>query len=173
MAIIDRLLDDIIKKEGGYSNRRADKGGPTNFGITITTFCRNIKDATLEDLKEMSVDTAKYIYKKEYYFRPNINSLPLSLQPVVFDMAVNSGPEKSIKLLQKALVERGFVVGEIDGIIGKRTISAAEQAACAGLINAIVDKRIDFYHRLCASNPSQREFLKGWLNRAESFRVKQ
>ncbi|MGN6123997.1 MAG: glycosyl hydrolase 108 family protein, partial [Sphingomonas oligoaromativorans] len=28
------LIDELIQREGGYSARPADKGGPTRFGIS-------------------------------------------------------------------------------------------------------------------------------------------
>jgi len=173
MAIIDKLLDDLLRKEGGYSNRKADRGGPTKYGVTLTTLRRHQKEATVDDLKNLTLDEAKAIFKSEFYFEPKINRLPKSLQPVVFDISVNSGPTRAINMLQQTLVSRGFVVGLIDGKIGDRTISASEKAACGDLINAIVDRRIVFMRRICINDPSQLENLGGWLNRAESFRVKQ
>ena len=34
MTNIDELIDDVIEREGGYVNHPADRGGPTNWGIT-------------------------------------------------------------------------------------------------------------------------------------------
>jgi hypothetical protein len=31
---LDKLIDDLISREGGYSNHPADRGGPTKFGVT-------------------------------------------------------------------------------------------------------------------------------------------
>ena len=31
---IDQLIDDVIAREGGYSDHPADRGGPTRWGIT-------------------------------------------------------------------------------------------------------------------------------------------
>ena len=38
-------------------------------------------------------------------------------------------------------------------------------------INAYVEERIMFCERIVANNPSQSVFLKGWKNRANSFKV--
>ena len=31
---IEAILDDVLRREGGYSDHLADGGGPTNYGIT-------------------------------------------------------------------------------------------------------------------------------------------
>lgn len=170
---IEELIDDIIKKEGGYVNHPADKGGPTNFGITINTLSNYLgRKATIADVKRLKRATAIEIYKKVYYYGPNINLLPTALQPIIFDMAVNSGPSAAIKLLQRALFDKKYDVGEIDGKIGTRTIKCsndwyAKEGKVA--INILVSKRKQFYLNLIARDSSQKVFEKGWLARADSF----
>ncbi len=31
---VDSLIDEVIGREGGYSNHPADRGGPTRWGVT-------------------------------------------------------------------------------------------------------------------------------------------
>ena len=31
---IEQMIDDVIRREGGYVDHPRDRGGPTNFGIT-------------------------------------------------------------------------------------------------------------------------------------------
>ena len=35
MDFVERFLDDLIKREGGYVNNPNDKGGETCWGITV------------------------------------------------------------------------------------------------------------------------------------------
>ena len=37
MKHIDAMITDVIRREGGYVNHPADKGGPTKYGITHKT----------------------------------------------------------------------------------------------------------------------------------------
>ena len=54
MANVADLIDDILRREGGYVNHPADKGGPTNFGITQDTLSRYIgRQALISDVKNL------------------------------------------------------------------------------------------------------------------------
>ena len=67
----------------------------------------------------------------------------------------------------------GFALDD-DGVIGPKTRRAAEHAQSEMgpfFANAIVDERIDFYRRLVAHRPTSERFLRGWLTRAERFRM--
>lgn len=171
--IIDQIIDDIIRREGGYVNHPADKGGPTKYGITLKTLSEyRGKPCTENDVKALTKAVAASIYYQRYYLAPNIDSLPVDIQPVVLDMAVNMGPSRAIRLLQQAL--DGFVDDpiDVDGVIGLRTINAATSVYrkhARKLTQAITDERIKFYRRIVANNPSQSVFLAGWINRANEF----
>ncbi len=174
MKTIEQMIDDVIRREGGYVNHPADKGGPTKYGITQQTLtARREKPATAEDVQAMKEEEAREIYRAFYFLRPKLNRLPAIIQPQMFDIAVNSGPKQAVRLLQRVLNRMGFGPLVEDGIIGPQTCRSAEAAAEileTDLNNALVEERCDFYHALVALNPSQKVFLKGWLRRAEEFR---
>lgn len=175
MSKIDDMIVNVLKHEGGFVNDPDDAGGATNFGITQATLSSHLgRKASINEVKNLSIETAGNIYKTNYYLKPRLNELPELIQPVVFDIAVNSGVRKAIKILQESLLLQGYKPGLINGFIGGATIKAAHDAAeemGGRLVNAIVDKRISFYKSIADKNKTQVKFLNGWLARAESFRV--
>lgn len=172
--MINEMLDDLLRLEGGYVNHPNDKGGPTNYGVTQKVLSKFLKrPATETDVKNLDRELAKEIYKAEYFYGPRIHTLPEALQPQLFDMSVNHGPRKAVTILQSVLNLAGFECGK-DGVVGPATRKLAEQAyeQMGGLlINAISEAREEFYRAIVASDRSQGVFLKGWLKRAREFRV--
>ena len=142
----DAYFERLLKHEGGWSDHAADRGGKTNLGITIGTL-RSIKpDATEQDLRNLTKDEAKAIYRKNYYEGPGIDKLPENIREQVFDIAVNSGPSRAMKMVNEVASK-----GELTN-------------------DALADRRQSFYNSLVSNNPSQKAFIKGWTNRANSFR---
>jgi lysozyme family protein len=172
---INQMINDVIKKEGGYVNHRSDRGGPTKYGITQSTLSRyRGRQCTAADVKALPTASAAVIYRHEYYIKPGLDKLPEALRPVIFDMGVNCGPKRAIKLLQAALHAAGYNPGPEDGVMGGKTSSAARTAYDAmgpALINNLVSRRCDYYRALVEADASQGVFLNGWLARAESFRL--
>ena len=166
------LIDAVIKREGGYVNHPADKGGPTNMGITQRTLTMYLaREATRVDVERMTVQLARDIYYTYYYIKPGIHQLPELIRPIVFDMVVNSG-KRGTKILQDALSCHGYDCGKIDGIIGAKTLAAAQAAVehmGNDLIRTLVRRRVIFYEGLVKADETQRVFLAGWITRAESF----
>lgn len=94
----------VLKDEGGYSNASTDKGGPTNFGITIADYRRYINPkGTASDVKGMTVDQAKTIYKARYWDTIGGDTLPSGVDYCLFDYGVNSGIGRVKKYLNSKL----------------------------------------------------------------------
>lgn len=171
---VDELLDEVIAREGGFVNHPADRGGPTKFGITQRTLSEWLgRPATADEVRTLDEETAREIYVALYLARPRIDTLPPEIVPQVFDMAVNHGPRRAVRILQEVLGLAGWAV-DVDGVVGPQTRKAAFEAQAEMgpfLTNAIADQRANFYRRLAAADPSQRVFLQGWLARADAFKV--
>lgn len=173
---LDEIIDQTLRHEGGFVNDPHDRGGATNYGITKAVYERWIgHPVTVDDMKTMPIEHAREIYRKQYFLDCGYDHLPEEIQDVMFDMAVNHGPVGAGKLLQRTvntIVEKDIAV---DGLVGEGTRKAVDDAMqmVGGMQfrNRLVDERIGFFNRIVAKDPSQVKFLRGWLRRAESFRI--
>ncbi len=172
---IDEMVETILHHEGGFVNDPADPGGATNFGVTIHTYSKWLgRQATVEEVRNMDIETAIEIYKSRYYYAPRINSLEEIVQPLVFDMAINHGPRNANRMLQRTINLAGFGTISVDGVIGpgtRRALKNATDAMGPYFVNALVEERLKFYNRIVERRPSSRKFLRGWTRRANSFRM--
>lgn len=175
MNTIKKIIDKIISVEGGYVNHKADRGGPTKFGITLKTYSSWAeKQCSIEELKLINEATAHQIYYKRYYNKPGINKLPEELWFQMLDCSINHGPSRAIKLLQKTINSTFNGVLSVDGRLGNYTLGAcAHEQYVLGddLNNNLVDRRIKFYCKIVRRDKTQSVFLRGWLKRADSFRL--
>jgi len=183
MQNVRQLAEEIVAREGGFVNDRDDPGGATKYGVTLGTLRRLGIDKTGDgrlteaDVRRLTRADAVEIYLRHYYQSPNIDHLPKSLQPSVFDMFVNAGGN-AVKILQRLLRQMGQQVA-VDGVIGPLTIQAAETAAAAApthLADAYGIARRNYYYRLADQRPASRKYARrrdgakgGWIRRAEEF----
>lgn len=167
----DNILKTTLGYEGGFT---VDSGGPTNLGITQNTLnaYRKEKGLPFQDVKSLDVDSAKEIYRDKYYSTPNIDKVPsLKAKTALFDLSVNSGPQRAIKTLQE------IVGAEQDGSFGPKTQAATEeyikQYGEDALAKEIINKRKNFLKGLIQQNPDKyKQYEKGWMNRINDLRKK-
>lgn len=164
---IYRIINDIIKREGGYVNHPDDRGGPTNMGITLKTLARFRDEVVVDsDVENLTREEAVKIYWRDYVRKPGFDYIHSdSLAEHLVDIGVLHGPERAIKWLQQAI---GV---EPDGVIGPVTLSAVNEGT---LLAEEVSKmlavfRIRFMGRLISNDHSQAAFAAGWLKRATEF----
>ncbi|MBA56327.1 MAG: hypothetical protein CMK89_17905 [Pseudomonadales bacterium] len=175
MSMIDDMIENVLRLEGGYVDHPADRGGPTNYGITQKTLSRYYgRAATPQEVRSLSKEVAEEIYRRNYYKAPGIDTLPDLIQPFIFDSAVNHGPRRAIKFLQNVCNEAGYrPMLSVDGAVGPNTRRAAEwalQHMGTVLLEALIEERRNFYLMIVEANPSQKVFLKGWMNRVNEFK---
>lgn len=165
MAKAELLKPFILSWEGGFVDDPLDRGGATNKGITIGTF-RNFygKDATVEQLKNITDEQWLHIFKSGYWDKWKADDIEnQSIADIVVDWAWASGTVTSIKQVQKIL---GVAV---DGIVGNDTLTAINTADQSSLFDKIRSRRIEFVENIVKRDPSQARFLKGWKNRINSL----
>ncbi len=165
MAKAELLKPFILRWEGGFVDDPLDRGGATNKGITIGTF-RNFygKDATVEQLKNITDEQWLHIFKSGYWDKWKADDIEnQSIANIVVDWAWGSGAATSIKQVQKIL---GVAV---DGIVGDDTLTAINIAGQRSLFVKIHNRRIEFVENIVKRDPSQARFLKGWKNRINSL----
>ena len=176
---LDSSLDEILVSEGGFQNRPKDRGNyrpdgtliGTNRGVTPNSLAefRGVDPNTITeaDIKAVTEDEARQIFKQLYFDKPKLNQLPVNLQEAVFDMQVNSG-RNAVRILQKLA---GMPKDKRDGYVGPETLKAIQGV---NITNAeYADARIEYYNNLVKSNPDQYgESLAGWIARANKYRNK-
>lgn len=165
MANPNVLIPFVLRYEGGFVNDPADSGGPTNKGVTLNTF-RSVygRAKTINDLKHMTDNEWRHIFKSLYWDKCKGDDITdQSIANLLVDWAYNSGTSLAIRHIQR-------IVGvKADGIMGNITLSAINNHSPLPLFGALKQDRIAFYHSIVAKRPANKKFLKGWLNRVNSF----
>lgn len=174
MQTVQEMIDDILRREGGFVDHPADRGGPTKFGITQATLSRYIGRAALRsEVEGLSEDVARDIYERDYFYGPRIDRLPESIQPFVFDCAVNHGPRRAIKFVQSVCNQAGYQPAlDEDGAMGPNTRAGAvwaEMQMGEWFLKALLEERRNFYRVIVDARPSQRVFFQGWMSRVQEF----
>lgn len=172
----------LLAAEGGFNDIPQDRGGATNFGISlrflraeaaINPQVRGLFPAgpiDIEDIRNLTVDQAAKIYLWCFWVPAKCDALPKRIDHAVFDQAVNAGLRTAGRLLQRAINAVGKWAGlpllSEDGAIGLQTTAAAHRAHAPDLVAAFRRVAADRYRGLVVARPSQSVFLNGWLARA-------
>lgn len=164
--MIEQLIDNVLKVEGGYVNHPADRGGPTKYGITLKTL-EKYRGQVLaaRDVEALTLWEARAIYRTNYWAAPGFARLniPEVVMDLLFDMSVNHGPTRAVKILQDAIAVLA------DGDLGPITKEFAERMDPDHLMALILAERVEFYGRLITRDPSQSAFAHGWMRRCARF----
>ena len=154
MKNFNEIIEKVLEHEGGYVNDPKDLGGETKYGITK----RFYPDV---DIKNLTIEQAVEIYKKDYWDKNKVESLPQNLWHIYFDMCVNMGKRTAVKVLQRAAVNKGRDI-EVDGGLGPMTIGALKGVE----LDRVRAFRVKYYVDLITARPEQEKFYLGWFRRA-------
>lgn len=128
-------FDRLMGHEGRYSNDLNDPGGETNWGISKRSYPKI-------DIKNLTREGAKAIYKVDFWDKIQANKLPAAVAFQAFDFAVNSGIDVAIRHLQKAIGVAD------DGYWGPFSQSVADKKSVTDLIMLLNAERLDYMRRL-------------------------
>jgi len=172
----DRLIEELIEREGGYVNHPNDKGGPTRFGITERVARAHGYSGAMALLPR---DEAAAIYRRLYWLRPRFDEIAKRAPQVaaeLFDTGANMGPAVATTFLQRALTalnRNGKDYPDLvpDGRAGPRTLAALDGFFAARgrrsgeivLLRALEALKGERYLRLAERRPANEAFLYGWL----------
>jgi lysozyme family protein len=147
-------IKKVVLREGGYVNDPKDPGGETKYGVSKKAY-PNL------DIARLTVDEAIEIYKNDYWIPARVDSLSNELQGMYFDMVVNHGKSKAVKILQQACNNKNKKDIQVDGKIGPNTIKASLPLE----LDRLRAYRFYEYARLVMKKPSLEKFYYGWVRR--------
>jgi lysozyme family protein len=160
----EACLKEILIHEGGFVNHPQDPGGMTNLGVTKSTYEDWIGYPVSEAImRKLTPDLVKPLYKRKYWDVVHGDELPTGIDLCVFDFAVNAGPQRAARYLQR------MVGAQEDGVIGAKTLSLLTQYVRArGTDYGVMeyqDRRRDYYKILKTFST----FGKGWIRRVKEI----
>lgn len=167
--------ENLLIREGGYSDDPDDSGGHTKYGITVSVARANGYAGEMRDLDEA---TARSIAKSQYWDAMRLDAVDV-LSPLIadrlLDIGYNTGIDRAGRFLQRllnALNNRATLYDDIDvdGAIGPRTITALQTfLAHRGRDGVLVMRRGlqsllgAYYIALAEAREKDEKFLYGWL----------
>lgn len=172
MTVQERVINDIIKVEGGYVNDPKDSGGETMYGITVEVARKSGYDGPMKDMPK---EVAYNIYSAKYWY-PNkleiIETLSEKIAEEMADTGVNQGISAAAKYLQRSLNvlnKEGTLYPdlEVDGKVGQGTIDALkaylskrDEIVLLRMLNALQGA---FYVDLAERRAKDEAFIYGWF----------
>ena len=150
------IIKRVIKREGGatITEDPSDPGGLTKYGISK-------RSNPHLDIKNLNLEEAIEVYRTRYWLPSKASNLKENLVEPYFDMVVNGGKKRAVKILQQACNHKGMDL-VVDGLIGKNTIKACKRLE-PERFRAF---RVKYYADLVSRKPSLMKYYYGWFRRA-------
>ena len=170
----------IRKHEGNYVNHALDAGQETYAGVARKfwptwsgwTVLDELKAQGLKPVPNMFISGlethVESFYKKLWHGQKFGLIQNQSVADIIFDWFVNSG-SSGIKKVQVILRDNLKEEVQVDGELGPRTVTLLNKYRPEDIHELIKEARIDFYNSIVTRKPNQQVFLKGWMNRINSF----
>lgn len=169
MADLHLYFPKVLPWAGGYVNDPLDKGGATKYDVTLATW-RQVGydkdgdgDIDAQDIKQLTPADAERVMRHYYWNRWRADEIKnQSVAECLVEWVWGSGKWGIV-------IPQGILKVTVDGVVGNRTIAAINAADPRQLHAQLVAAKVAFLNRICERDPSQKRFLKGWLNRIKAF----
>lgn len=173
MADINKLAPIIFRWEGGYANNKHDHGGPTNMGVTLSTWKQigydkdGDGDIDIDDIKLLTKNDVMFVLRR-YWNRWKADDIKnQSIANILVDWVWGSG-KWGIVYPQQLLGVKA------DGIVGPKTLAAVNNYPNQKeLFDKIKSRREKHFRDICKKDNTQYTNLNGWLNRLRSFKFEE
>jgi lysozyme family protein len=153
-------FDRLIGHEGNFTDDKNDRGNwttgiigkgilkGTKFGISAMTY----PDL---DIKNLTIEKAKEIYKRDWWDALNANKIDSAIVFQVWDFAINAGMATAKRKLQSSVNVAD------DGIIGPITLDAINKSDLNDVLMNFNSERLVYYTKLS----TWPRYGKGWTVR--------
>ena len=161
----EKCLELLLVHEGGFVHHPQDPGGMTNLGVTKKVWEEWVgHDVDEKQMRNLTPLMVAPLYKRKYWDACRADELISGLDYCVFDVAVNSGVGRAIKLLQQT------VGATPDGGYGSITAALVKEAEKdpEKVISLFCARRLEFLQSL----KSFPVFGKGWSRRTAEVKDK-
>jgi lysozyme family protein len=82
----EQSFEYVLESEGGFAKLDGDSGGTTNLGVTQKVWEHWVgHPVTEDDMKALTVDDVKPLYKKEFWDAVQADVLPVAIDYMCFD----------------------------------------------------------------------------------------
>lgn len=186
MANFEKIFNDLIIIEGGYSNHPDDRGGRTMYGITEEV----AREAGYAGkMEELSLELARSIYKTKYFENYGFGKIQnTKIAGELFEFTVNTGRGKlAVMFLQRAynLLNKNINLVE-DGQLGDKTANTINSykfyKSLFKVLNIfqgmyyisiaeddMVAKEFLLNHKNTNGSEKNKTFIRGWIDKRVSI----
>jgi len=175
-SLKNKIINEVIRIEGGYVNDSSDSGGKTRYGIT-----ENVARVYgyKGKMKQLPKELAFEIYTKKYWDilkLDSIEALSHLIAEELADTGVNMGVGRAARFLQRSLNvlnnrQKYYADLVVDGQLGNKTITALKayflhrgtkgEKVLHSMLNSLQGA---FYVTLAERREKDQRFVFGWFD---------
>jgi lysozyme family protein len=162
----DDAINLVMRFEGGFSADPLNPDAATNFGIMTKDLSHYLgRSASLDDLRNVSPETAREIYKKEYLAGPVSDIVSVQVKAAYLGLASFMGTRQANKLFQAALGKIDKLPASDDEVVGPGTVQRINAIDPNLLVETVNCEAAKYYQSL----PTFHLFSRAWMIRLRAF----